>query len=133
MELQSTALPTELRKGVLLIYGTMNTTRQRGLPEVRPVKVPHPVGSINVYSLDWSFRLGWCNTDAPMNTWVALILGHRPFPPPQTAPKKIRTSVGGFKDHSANQLHHRSGGHSTKLHVGSGYIIFRSFLFKPIY
>ena len=51
MELQSTALPTELRKGVLLIYGTMNTTRQRGLPEVSPVKVPHPVGSINVYSL----------------------------------------------------------------------------------
>jgi len=36
---------------VLLIYGTVNTTRQRGLPDVRPVKVPHPVGSINVYSL----------------------------------------------------------------------------------
>jgi hypothetical protein len=89
MELQSTALPTELRKGVLLIYGTMNTTRQRGLPEVRPVKVPHPVGSINVYPLVRSFRLGWCNTDAPNTDGFALYVGHRPFPPPKQLPRRF--------------------------------------------
>jgi hypothetical protein len=36
----------------------VNTTLQRGLPEVTPVKVHHHVGSIYVYSRGLDFRLG---------------------------------------------------------------------------
>lgn len=110
MELQSTALPTELRggKGPSHMIRFVNTTLQRGLPEVTPIKVHHHVGSIYVYSRGLGFRLGLRNANAPITIGFALILGHQPFPPPKRAPTKIRTWGGGFKVHSVNQLHHRS-------------------------